>query len=63
MRDVGPYTRVGRVAGGDNCVGEHDLASALVRQGCKRRPYGLSARVLPSLEVSYSYIRNSIDDK
>ena len=35
MRDVGPYTRLGRVAGGENCVGEHDLASALVRHGVK----------------------------
>ena len=29
--------------------------------GCKRRPYRLSARALSSLEVSYSYIRNSKD--
>ena len=36
------------------------FSSALVQHGCKRRPYGLSARALSSLEV---YIRNSKDDK
>ena len=43
--------------------GRARFSSALVQHGCKRRPYGLSARALSSLEVSYSYIRNSKDDK
>ena len=43
--------------------GRARFSSVLVQHGCKRRPYGLSARALSSLEVSYSYIRNSKDDK
>ena len=43
--------------------GENDAwASTIFERSrwCKRRPYGLSAR---ALSVSYSYIRNSKDDK
>ena len=53
------------MAGGENDAWASTIfkSSALVQHGCKRRPYRLLARALSSLEVTYSNIRNSKDDK
>ena len=60
VRDVGPYTRVVRVAGGENCVWvSTTFKHSNFQHVRKKRPYRLSARALSSLEVSYSYIETS----